>query len=71
MFLKTYLLNVPLQLLEELQAAGLAPNAKTHELLVDSAVVAGDVPGMLAALQVGILGILDVSHIQVLPILAM
>ncbi len=45
-----------MQLLEELQAAGLAPNAKTHELLVDSAVVANNVPGMLAALQVGILG---------------
>lgn len=41
-----------LQLLEELTAAGLQPNGKTHELLVDSAVVAADVPRMLAALQV-------------------
>lgn len=41
-----------LQLLEELKAAGLTPNAKTHELLADSAIIAGDVPAMLAALQV-------------------
>ena len=40
------------QLLEELRGSGSAPNSKTHELRVDSAIIAADVPGMLAALQV-------------------
>ena len=40
------------QLLEELRGSGAAPNSKTHELRVDSAIIAVDIPGMLAALQV-------------------
>jgi hypothetical protein len=40
------------QLLEELGGAGLGPNPKTQELRVDSAIIAADIPGMLAALQV-------------------
>jgi hypothetical protein len=41
------------QLLEELRGSGCATNSKTHELRVDSAIIAVDIPGMLAALQVG------------------
>lgn len=40
------------QLLEELRGSGCAPSSKTHELRVDSAIIAIDIPGMLAALQV-------------------